>query len=343
MDIPFEGQFNGYGVGGAQPATAPAASGFDAEVSARAAQLRTPASAPVAPSAPVTGAPSRFPVPAWLKTAGGFGVRALGPIAAGAALGPVVQAAFEGGANLLANKGSDMSPNPARLNAAAPVAAAAPAVESMPLGDDQVTMGQKNLATAMSPAFAQPATPKNAAVPAVGTGFITNNQTGATTNIDSRGTGFGAAPRDYTGGNAAASFFQAGAHIRNIANNNAQEIARGNLGLKTLTGIAEAQKNTAQAGNFGVRTLAAQEHLKANPGDYAGAGAVAAGRAVPGKNVFMPTMSADKVDVGDTRTGGIHRVTVPAQINETDIQSTMKSRGMTREQVIKRLKDEGRM
>lgn len=150
--------------------------------------------------------------------------------------------------------------------------------------------------------------------------------------------GFNAAP------GSLASFYGAGMNQKHEAAQGANQLAYSKLYNELLMKSSGMAKDSAEAANINARTKAAEEHLKKAPGDYATAGAIAAGRSVPGDSyVFRPTMDAGKIDVGDTRTGAVQRVAPKPQINEVDIAKTMQANKMTREQVVARLKAEGKM
>lgn len=355
MDIPYDKPATPYGVGGAQAAV-PGASA--AEVTATAQRAAgTMGGAPAAPAAgnvPFYNRP--IAVPSWLKTAGGFGVRVMGPLGAAAGLTPIVKSAFENYAKAwTGGEGSSMAPDPAKPAATATApAAAAPVADPALVGPDQETTGAANLRTANAAGFGAQSVGETALATGLtprGTGGVRNEKTGRVTGITPAGFGARAADPNasvgpgavYDNASAAGVMVGGGMRLKQIAGDNALHMAGAKLMLDQVVKGAEAQKNQAQAGNFGMRTTAAIEHLRANPGDYAAAGAIAAGRQPAAKNVFLPTMSADKVDVGNTGTGKINRVTVPAQVTESDIQKTMASNKLTREQVMKRLRDEGRM
>lgn len=354
MDIPYDRPFGGYGVGVEAPPASPGS--YADEVRARIKQIHAPG-ATGAPTPPPLAAGTAnagafynrpIPVPSWLKTAGGFGAKVL---RAGGVVGGIAAAseyggrALEFGANAAANAyaagGSDMRPNPA-VQAAQPAAPLpAPAAEPLPTGPDQVSMGAANLRTAMSPAFANPATPENTAVPARGTGFIQNNQTGATTYIDSRRA---AAPAsvDYTGGNPAAAFFQAGARIKQISGDNAQNLAGAKLMLDTAVKGAEAGKHTAEARNLGIRGVLAER--LAEQGDFAGAAAASGGRAAPARSVLEPSMNPDPASpriVMDARTGKIQQKIAPPANIEEHIKADMAAKKLTRAQALQAYKDKG--
>lgn len=340
--IPFDAPFGGYGVGPAPTgaATANPASYAD-EVRARVAQLHAPAAggAPApTPAAAVTGAqPAPFyqrpvNVPSWLKTAGGFGMRVLrgagvvGGVATAAEYGgPLLEFGAKAAANAYVGAGSNMNPNPA-VQAAQPPATPAPAAEPALVGADQATMGANNLRVASQPGFGVAAAPSNTAVPPRGTGFITNEQTGVTTNIDARGAAPAAA--DYTPRSAAGRFFQAGAKIKQISGDNAQNLAGARLLLDSITKGAEANKNNAQAGNFGVRTQAAVEHLKTNPGDFAGAGAIASGRSAGAGNFVESTTTLPgkngEISLIDKRGGTVTKVLPSQRVTTANIDAYLR-------------------
>lgn len=360
MDIPFEGQFNGYGVNPGAQAAAPA---VDASAAAnRAARVgkfgaatvdameaagRAPAnmSAPnlvTPPTATGVSAAPRFAVPSWLKTAGGFGAKLMrgfgvaGGLSAAAEYGgPLLESAFKFGADKIAGAtGSNMSPNPAvqaAQPAVAPVAAApAPHVSQWDENMGEVDVGQKNLVTAMAPGFGAPTIAANALSTGVtppGTGGVRNNQTGQVTGIAP--SGYGAAPaRDYTGGNAAASFFQAGAFLKNTADDNALAIARAKANSDAQAKGAEAGKHIAETRNLGIRSLAGVELAKT--GDYGAAAAAAGGRSAGTGNVFHematapPDVRTGALSILNGRTGAITK-TVPTQkVSAADFEAAKK-------------------
>lgn len=353
MDIPFEGQFNGYGVNPGAQAAAPAVDATAAAnraarvgkfgaatVDAMEAAGRAPANmaAPnlvTPPTATGVSAAPRFAVPSWLKTAGGFGAKLMrgfgvaGGLSAAAEYGgPLLESAFKFGADKIAGAtGSNMSPNPA-VQAAQPAPVAAPVAEIAPVGDDQVAMGQKNLATAMQPGFGGTATPDNTAVPALGTGFIKNNQTGAVTQIDSRGKGYGAAPvRDYTGGSPAASFFQASAFLKNNADNNALAIAQAKAGSDAVAKGAEAASHIATAENLRARNAVGAKMLAS--GDLAGAAGAFGGRGVGSGNVFHESTTSlpgknGEITTVNARTNEVTRVTPKQPITMAEAIASAK-------------------
>lgn len=188
---------------------------------------------------------------------------------------------------------------------------------------------------------------RGTAVPPSGTGGFVNNATGAVTNLDTRVAGPGAEAGGFVNRAAPgslASFFGAAMNQKQIAATETRDLAKAKLAQEFALKLPGAMKDTAEAGNVSLRSQAAQAHLAANPGDYAGAAGIASGRIQPGdKHVFLPTMDGNKVDVGNKATGAIQRKTPLPQINEADILQTMKNNKMTREQVLARLKAEGKM
>ncbi|MDZ4221828.1 MAG: hypothetical protein U1C18_03040, partial [Patescibacteria group bacterium] len=239
-------------------------------------------------AAPVATAAKSI-VPSWLKTAGGFGMKALragGVLGAAAATVPYAAEGLKSLSEWAAGKwtqgeGSDMS-RPAGFGAApAPTAAsAAPPVVGAPAETDQAAMGQANLRAAVSPQFAQPATPESTAVPPPGTGFIRNNETGAVTYLDARGAA--PAPQRYVPRTAAGLFMQASDTLRQKTGQSLQQNAVNKWMLTAATQGAAADKNLAEAGIAQGKIDLARAYLKANPNDFPGAAAVLAGRSPEG-------------------------------------------------------------
>lgn len=189
----------------------------------------------------------------------------------------------------------------------------------------------------------------------------------------------GFAPRSvsadrYNPTTAAGSFFQAGADMKTRANTEAAQLtnakllydvaktqgtnrvtmrgqdltadtARAKLGAEAGLRTAQTLEHGAKAENEATRTAAAQAYLRANPGDYAGAAGIASGRPLPtDKFGAMPSMTGNDVITYDKSGKNPPRIQTPLRpVSEADIQTTMKNNKMTREQVLARLKYEGKM
>ncbi len=186
------------------------------------------------------------------------------------------------------------------------------------------------------------ASPYNSVIPPRGTGFIRNNTTGAVTNIDSRGgPGYGAvAPTQAPG------FTGALLRLKQVSGDNALATARSTAAAHALSAQGTYMRGAAAQGTLASSAGLAAEHLKQNPGDYAGAAAIIHGRAAPGGN-FKEVVGAlpDKngaVTVLEGRTGAVKKVTPQSPpISEENISASMRARGMTREQAIAAYKAAG--
>lgn len=194
------------------------------------------------------------------------------------------------------------------------------------------------------------ASPNNNVVPPRGTGFIRNNTTGAVTNIDSR------ASPEFLAANAPAStrapqgFTEALLNLKQITGDNALKVTQSKAAAADLAARGTAARGAAALQTSDLSARLAAAHLQANPGDIAGASAILHGRSQGGTAPFrestttLPDVKTGAITTIDARTGKAQRVIpTPPVPTEADIQATMKSNKMSREQVIARLKQEGRM
>ena len=177
-------------------------------------------------------------------------------------------------------------------------------------------------------------------VPLPGMGAFRNNRTGVVTNLDTRDpAGFGAAPGAPAGyadlmGRAFAGKMQ----MQMEGNRQKAEQA---LALKS----PEAFKNMAEAQAVQMRVTEAQR-AKARGASEAEIASILAGRnvgVVSDAFTSQPTLDPNKIDVTNKHTGEVKRITPMPQITEADIQHTMQINKMSRDQVVARLKLEGKM
>jgi hypothetical protein len=188
-------------------------------------------------------------------------------------------------------------------------------------------------------------------VPVSGTGAALNTRTGAVMNFDTRVPGAGAvsttAPVMPMGAGGRrlpdiGGFYAGAAHLRNIAQDNANRLAAEKIRLEFGGKAATAAKDYATAGNETVRTQAAIQHLADNPGDYAGAAAIASGRSQGmGAFTFMPSMTGNDVISGNRRTGAATIQTPSRYATEQHVSADMANRKMTRAQVISAYEKQG--
>lgn len=146
------------------------------------------------------------------------------------------------------------------------------------------------------------------------------------------------APRTAVGG-----FYGAAMGLKQISGDNALNTSRSKLLLDAITKGAAARKDTAEADLLGVRgsEVARARAAGASPSEIS---AIASGRSTGPVFTGIPNLTGG-VDVLQTRgagAGAVRRVTPKADIAEADIQATMTANKMTREQVLARLRAEGR-
>lgn len=170
---------------------------------------------------------------------------------------------------------------------------------------------------------------RGARVPARGTGAILNTRTGTVTNLDTRGAEPIAVP---VADGSVGSYVGALMNQRRAAAIAARDLAVTKAGLQYG---GTAAKNLAAAENEELRTAAAIAHLQANPGDFAGAAAAAAGRAQPPKySVPFPPMSdTGPVTRIEARSGAIERVVPRQQASKADFEADVKRLG-SKERVL---------
>lgn len=311
-----------------------------------------PPLAPAAPAAPIAPAalPSRalpwynrpLPIPPWLSKIG-RGARVLGRGA-----GPV-------GVGLLAAEAGKFG-----LETMANIVAGKPTVEGT------VERGRAGFG-AIEPAAVAPATvAPAAAVPATvaparpaldaeqilgeryfqppsGTGAIRFGRRPARV-IDTR-TSPETTP-SYAGPRGVGGFVGDLLRLKQISGASALRTARARAASADLAARGTAARGAAALQTSELSAQLAAEYLRANPGDVAGAAAVLHGRSEgAGDNVFFPGIGPqDPTIVGSRRTGAVKKVIpTPPAPTEADIQATMKANKLSREQVIARLKQEGRM
>lgn len=115
------------------------------------------------------------------------------------------------------------------------------------------------------------------------------------------------------------------------------------LVLDTLKGQAEIGDKNASAATKAFQLNAAIQ-TRLNGGSAAQSAAVAAGRAVPGGRFTVPGSALPgpngELPVLDANSGALQ---VKKPVSEDDIKSTMRLRGMTREQVVAQLRARGQM
>lgn len=133
-----------------------------------------------------------------------------------------------------------------------------------------------------------------------------------------------------------AGFYGATARLRGIeAGQKAQQQAA--LKLPAL------QKDLLESALLSVRLREAEKARVAGSAPSA-VSAIAAGRATgEGSFAGFPDLTGQYFDILNRQTGAVTRTKPKVQVSEQDIQATMKANKMTREQVIARLKAEGRM
>jgi hypothetical protein len=120
------------------------------------------------------------------------------------------------------------------------------------------------------------------------------------------------------------------------------DIEHGKLLVEAGAKGASATEALAKSENERMRTQAALQHLRDNPGDYAGAAAVSAGRSQGmGANTFMPSTTGNDVIIGNRRTGASEIQTPTRFVTEANISATMTARKMTRAQAIAAYKQQG--
>lgn len=230
----------------------------------------------------------------------------------------------------------------------APSAPKLPAQVSVPQSPNYLQTAQRDVDTlnttmaAVPPAPALVSAPSAAAprapfvdvtgtsVPLPGMGAIRNTRTGAVTSLDSGvpRTASGAAPL-----HPVASFFGAGMELRARANQQAAGERQAKVVADLLAKGPQAERDTAAAANERVRTAAAEAHLKANPGDFGGAAAIAAGRAVPTDRFTVPVTAMPDPKTGatpvlNTARGTMQMVTPTKGVfTKADLEANMKKLG----------------
>lgn len=131
------------------------------------------------------------------------------------------------------------------------------------------------------------------------------------------------------------AFFGATAHLRNIAQDNALKAAAAKVQL-------EYGPKAATAENERLRTQLAIQHLLENPGDTAGAAAVAAGRSQGvGAYSTIPSITGNDVITTNRRTGEANIQTPKRFATEQHVSADMANRKMTRAQVISAYEKQG--
>jgi hypothetical protein len=171
---------------------------------------------------------------------------------------------------------------------------------------------------------------------------VRNNTTGALTAVS--GPEVPITRGRYQPATAAGGFFQAIAGLKNIAGDNTSKRANTKLLIDQITKGASASRDRSEGTLADIRATLAGEILKKG-GTPAEAAAATTGRSAGASNAyeFIPGLDPSKINVGDKRTGIVTTRTAQPPVTEQAIADTMKARKMTREQVLARLKAEGRM
>ena len=283
----------------------------------------------LAPTGPATPAQQRFynrpiTVPEGVKAVGrralGLGTRFLGPLGIAAGVVPAAEA-LKTGAEAAANAyagAPGVQATVARGAAGFGAVTPAPAVVTAPT-------------TVTAPAFVGPeplASPGNMIVPPRGTGFIRNNVTGATTFLDARGQPVEAAPAAPANtGNFAGDFTGALLRLKQISGDRALKLAQEKAAFAGLAARGTAARGAAALQTSELSARLAAEHLRANPGDIAGAAAVLHGRSQgAGDNVFFPGIGPkDPTIVGSRRTGAVRKVVPTEPVQDITLAQAIAS------------------
>jgi hypothetical protein len=140
-----------------------------------------------------------------------------------------------------------------------------------------------------------------------------------------------------TTGNYAGDFTGALLNLKQISGDNAQRVAQAKAAAADLAARGTVARGVAALQTSELSARLAAEHLRANPGDIAGAAAVLHGRSQGGggDKVFFPGLGPqDPTLVGNKRTGAvISRKPTPA-VTEAAIQEDMRAKKLTRAAVL---------
>lgn len=177
-------------------------------------------------------------------------------------------------------------------------------------------------------------------VPAAGTGAFMNNSTGAVTNLDTRPTGPEAPVYpQYPMGSWANGM---GALMNIHREQAAASGAAAKYKIDTEFGAGSDKQASANKTRAETASIMERQRLAAAEPDPIKRAAILAGHTPPvDQHVFLPTMDANKVDVGTKATGAVQRVTVQPKLTEENIQASMKGQKMSREQVLAAYKTKG--
>lgn len=187
--------------------------------------------------------------------------------------------------------------------------------------------------------------PAEPAAPAVvpgntrGTGVITRED-GTTIQV-----GQGAVPAAPRGADGSVgSYVGALMNQRQRGLTEERNLAKRKLEVDAIGKGATAAAAAAKAQQDAFTTQAAQEHLRRNPGDYAGAAAVAAGRVLPRDTFsvpFPPLSETGPVTVLNKGTGALEKRQPAQYVTEANINASMAARRMTRAQAIEAYRAQG--
>jgi len=145
-----------------------------------------------------------------------------------------------------------------------------------------------------------------------------------------------------TPGNFAGQFTGAVLGLKAETGRAVQQTARDKLMQDLFTKLPGMRKSDAETTNLQSRQALAAA-ARASGASAAEVSAILAGRATGDRFSGFPTMTGDQIDVLNRGTGAVQRVKPKVQVSEGDIQATMKANKLTREQVLTRLKEEGRL
>ena len=145
-----------------------------------------------------------------------------------------------------------------------------------------------------------------------------------------------------TPGNFAGQFTGAVLGLKAETGRAVQQTARDKLMQDLFTKLPGMRKSDAETTNLQSRQALAAA-ARASGASAAEVSAILAGRATGDRFSGFPTMTGDQIDVLNWGTGAVQRVKSKVQVFEGDIQATMKANKLTREQVLTRLKEEGRL
>ena len=261
----------------------------------------------------------------------------------------------------LAESASRFVTNLGATPAAAPVVAPAAAPAPVPAGFGAGQRGFQADVRAVDNRLEAPLYPNGApvtamtsadidsgAVPISGTGAIRNNRTGVVTTIDSRDTGGSGTVIDNATGAVSRADGSVGSYLgavmnqRRAAQTRAERLATEKLRVEGLGKGATAAHSVAQANREALQTAAARAHLEQNPGDFAGAAAVAAGRVLP-RDVYttLPSTTGNDVITTNRASGAVEIVTPKRYVSEDNITASMTARKLTRAQAIAAYKAQG--